>query len=163
MRFCGRDISKNLWLKIRPCVLALIALSAVILFTVAGASKRMARASGSEAAAPAMKRSASVVLRKESGSKHLETELITINPTGFEPKEITRPKGEFILAVDNRSGLGEVFLQLERALPGDHLKDVRVSRKQLDWRERVDLDPGRYLLTEANHPGWACSITITAN
>src|SRR5258707_9850968 len=37
----------------------------------------------------------------------IEVELITVRPTGFEPKEITRPPGRFLLGVDNKSGLDE--------------------------------------------------------
>src|SRR6266508_4488481 len=37
----------------------------------------------------------------------IESELITITPRGFEPKEITRPTGEFLLVINNRSGLEE--------------------------------------------------------
>ena len=43
-------------------------------------------------------------------SPQLETELVTITPTGFQPGEITRSQGRFMLAVDNRSGLDEVDL-----------------------------------------------------
>lgn len=93
----------------------------------------------------------------------LEVELITITPAGFEPKEISRLKGPFLLAVENRSGLEDVLLRLDRATGGDRLKEVRVNRKKLDWRDQVDLTPGHYVLMEANHPGWTCGITITPN
>lgn|SRR5262249_22618582 len=91
----------------------------------------------------------------------LRAELITITPRGFEPAEITRPKGRFLLAVDNRSGLDEVTLRLDR-VAGNRLHEVRVPRKELDWSEVFDLNPGQYVLTEANNPRWACRFTITA-
>jgi len=37
----------------------------------------------------------------------VQAELITVTPTGFEPSELTRPKGRFLLAIDNQSGLDE--------------------------------------------------------
>jgi hypothetical protein len=99
----------------------------------------------------------------QGNSKHqaLEAEIVTLRPFGFEPAEIARPKGRFILMVDNRSGLGDMDLQLNRET-GNHLHAVKVSKEQLDWNDEFDLSPGRYVLTEAGHPEWSCWITITA-
>ena len=91
----------------------------------------------------------------------MEAEGITIRPTGFEPAEIKRDIGEFFLVVHNRSWLGEVELRLDQEA-GNRLHDVRVRREKLDWGSPLDLHPGRYVLTEANHPGWACHIIVTA-
>ncbi|MFY9570201.1 MAG: hypothetical protein WAV20_02210 [Blastocatellia bacterium] len=90
----------------------------------------------------------------------IQVETITIRRTGIEPTEITRPAGRFLLAVYKRSGQDEVSLRLDR-IGGNRLRDVRVARETLDWRTVEDLNPGNYVLTEANHPGWACRITIT--
>lgn len=94
--------------------------------------------------------------------ERIEAEIITIRPTGFEPGEIKRPKGRFLLSVDNRSGLEEVSLRLDQER-GNRQREARVQRDKLDWRELVDLPPGRYTLTEANHPDWACFIIISEN
>ena len=69
-----------------------------------------------------------------SQGQRLESELITIRPTGFEPTEIIRPKGPFVLAVENRSGLREVDFQLafER---GERVFRVSRSWEHLDWYE----------------------------
>ena len=93
-------------------------------------------------------------------SPQLETELVTVTPTGFEPAEITRPQGRFMLAVDNRSGLEEVELYMERETAGR--VNVALSRKgELAWRETVDFPPGVYILRAANDESWRCRITIT--
>ncbi len=90
----------------------------------------------------------------------LETEIVTITPTGFEPAEITRPQGRFMLAVDNRSGLDDVDLYLERETAGR--VNVPLSRKgKLAWRETVHFPPGHYVLRAANDQSWRCAITIT--
>ena len=91
----------------------------------------------------------------------MESELITITPHGFEPREITRPKGRFLLMVDNRSGVAATSLQLTREA-GARTHEMRVPREAPNWSDVVDLQPGRYLLTETDHPRWACRITITA-
>lgn len=93
--------------------------------------------------------------------ERLEAELITIRPTGFEPASITRPRGKFLLAVNNRTGLDEVSLQLD-SQAGARQDSVRLSRKHHGWRKLVDLPPGRYVLRETNHPDWVCHITISA-
>jgi hypothetical protein len=90
----------------------------------------------------------------------LETELITITPTGFDPAEMTRPQGRVILEVDNRSGLEEVEIRLDRS-NGVREKEVRVHRTTLDWSGEVTLRPGIYVLREAGHPDWVCNVTIT--
>ena len=90
----------------------------------------------------------------------LETELVTITPSGFEPAEITRPQGRFMLAVDNRSGLEDVDLYLERETAGR--VNVAFSRKgKLAWRDTFDFPPGVYILRAANDESWRCAITIT--
>lgn len=92
-------------------------------------------------------------------TERIEAEVITIRPTGFEPREITRPEGLFLLAVENRSGLQTVQLRLDSAA-GARVRDVQMPRSKHDWSEGFDLPPGTYVLTEAYHPEWLCSITI---
>jgi hypothetical protein len=87
--------------------------------------------------------------------------LITIRPTGFDPREVVNAKGKFLLSVDNRSGLEVVNLQLDTE-QGNRLHTKRVPRENLDFREIVNLNPGTYLLKEANHPDWVCRIQITS-
>lgn len=100
----------------------------------------------------------------QSGSPNREplaVELIILRPHGFEPREITRRLGRFMLVVNNRSGLKEMSLRLLRDT-GNHLHEERVPRESLNWKKPVDLPPGHYILTDTNHPEWNCSITITA-
>lgn len=92
--------------------------------------------------------------------ERIEAELVTIRPTGFDPVEIRRPRGRFILAVNNRSGIHELDLRLDREM-GARQHEVRLPRGRPGWKKIVDLPPGRYILTEANHPNWICRITIT--
>jgi hypothetical protein len=103
----------------------------------------------------------SAAAQGNSSHKALEAEIVTIRPFGFEPAEISRPHGRFILMVDNRSGIGDVELQLNRET-GAHLHQVRVPRAEQDWNDVFDLPPGQYVLREAGHPEWSCRITITA-
>ncbi len=89
----------------------------------------------------------------------MESELITVTPHGFEPREITRPPGAFLLLIDNRSGLNTVNPRL--TLDTLDVLDLTIPREQPDWSDVLNLQPGVYLLTETGHPGWLCRVTIT--
>jgi len=90
----------------------------------------------------------------------LQAELVTITSAGLEPAEITRPPGRFLFAIDNRSGMDEVDLYLERETGGR--VNVPLSRRgRLAWRETLDLTPGTYLLRASHDESWHCRITIT--
>jgi hypothetical protein len=91
----------------------------------------------------------------------IQAELLTITPTGFEPSELSRPRGKFLLAIDNRSGLDEVEFYFERETGGR--VDVPLSRRgKLAWRDIIDLTPGTYILRATNDQSWRCRLTITA-
>lgn len=104
--------------------------------------------------------SAKPVRAQQEGSD-LQAEIITITPRGFEPVEITRPAGRFILMLDNHSELEEVIFRLDQE-GGARLYEVALPREQAEWSEVIDLQPGTYLLTEAAHADWLARITITA-
>lgn len=91
----------------------------------------------------------------------MEVELVTVGRHGFDRSAITRRKGRFLLAVDNRSGLEAIDLQLVRE-NGNRDREMKVHKRKPDWKGLVDLPPGSYKLTEAGHPDWVCRITITA-
>jgi len=90
-----------------------------------------------------------------------ESEIITVTPHGFEPRALTRPAGRFLLLIDNRSGLPE-FSPALSLLGGIQVRTMQIPREQPNWSDIVDLPPGTYVLTEANHSRWLCRITITA-
>jgi hypothetical protein len=101
-----------------------------------------------------------IALGSDKPTRYIGNVLITARHTGFEPSEINRPAGPVFLSVQNRSGYHEVALRLDRET-GGRLFDVRVPRSKLDWQNVVHLQPGRYVLTDAYHPDWSCTITVT--
>lgn len=98
-------------------------------------------------------------LQQQQRQERLETELITLQPTGFEPNEIQRPEGAFILGVDNRSGVEAIELRVVRA-NGQRLSVLESRKRKSSWREVIDLAPGQYVLSEASRPDWTCTVTI---
>lgn len=91
----------------------------------------------------------------------LEVENIILTRFGFEPNSITRSSAEFLLSVENRSPLGDIELHLDR-VAGFRLHQQQVAKERPDWRDFFTLEPGDYVLSEANHPDWVCKIRITA-
>ena len=106
----------------------------------------------------------------------MEVEIVTLGPDGFEPSQITRSSGVFLLAVDNRAEVEKLKLRLnpvstdgmsngkpsEVRVQEPSLLDVTVPKEKRNLDQFVDLPPGNYVLTEAAHPDWVCRITITA-
>jgi len=98
---------------------------------------------------------------KESEIKAVK---ITIRSDGFEPSEIEYPAKPFLLAVDNQSSLETMQLQLHRlsgSNQAEKVRELKLSLKNVSKRQIVDLQPGKYKLTETTHPEWECLITIT--
>jgi hypothetical protein len=115
---------------------------------------------GSTKTLPEIVKAAAASMVPQRRRADIQAELITIVPHGFEPEELTRPRGRFLLMIDNRSGLESVALGLTRE-GGPRVREMRIPREGPDWSEVVDPEPGRYLLSEANHSDWVCVITIT--
>jgi uncharacterized cupredoxin-like copper-binding protein len=92
----------------------------------------------------------------------LETQRITLTPMGFEPAEVTRPAGRFLLAIKDRSGQGDSRFVLRRST-GEQLREFRVAGtpRKHEWREVVNLPPGRYLLSDGDNPEHVCHLLLT--
>lgn len=91
----------------------------------------------------------------------VEAEVITILPTGFQPSQITRPRGRFLLLIDNRSDADDLTFRLD-SLAGEKLREMRQTKEQKIVRQLEDLPPGEFLLTAAGgFEKWVCRITIT--
>jgi hypothetical protein len=88
-----------------------------------------------------------------------EIELVTVRPAGFEPSEITRPKGAFVLFLDDRSGKEHSSLVLQR-LNGERLRAINLERKKSNWNDVVNLSPGTYVLQDGSNAELRCQITI---
>ena len=88
----------------------------------------------------------------------LEVELITLRANGFEPLRISRPKGPFVLILEDRSGNNSSSFALQR-VNGERLRDVPTSRMKYEWHDVMNLAPGDYLLTNTNSNS-NCQITI---
>jgi hypothetical protein len=103
---------------------------------------------------------AKIAAQSDSPDKRIGAEVIILRPNGFEPAQITRPNGMFLLAIDNQTGLKDVTLRLERA-NGVREAEVQLPGHRVRWRKRVNLSPGDYVVKVAGHPEWVCRLAIT--
>lgn len=87
---------------------------------------------------------------------------VMLRAGGFVPREISRPVGEYVLSVNDQSGMPGLELRLERD-KGERMHESKLSRHKPYWRQLLRLTPGTYLITEVNHPEWVCRIIVTAN
>ena len=130
--------------KPRPAMLvAFIALTFVVTATIV-----IGRGSPSGAAAT-----------NPNNDRPIEVEIVTLRPWGFEPAQITRPPGPFLLAVDNHSELDQIDVSLD-VEAGPKLHALGLSKGKTKWRQKLVLTPGTYRLNEASHPEWSCLITV---
>lgn len=88
-----------------------------------------------------------------------EVQVVDLGRSGFAPKEIRRPPGKHYLMVRNRTGLDNIDLRLERD-KGEKLKQVPLNKHNRNSLDLIELTPGTYNLTEANHPSWILRITV---
>jgi len=82
---------------------------------------------------------------------------IELGSNGFTPNEVHHAPGTFAIAVENNTLSGEYTLKL-KAEDGTVLNEVRVQKGSSAWT--VNLQTGRYTLTEVNHSQWTCSIVV---
>ena len=90
----------------------------------------------------------------------VEAELLVLRSEGFQPREIRRPQGRFLLMVQNFSSEEEVSFTLTHE-SGSSVKQLQMPKRQSKVKDYLNLPPGRYVLAEASHPEWNCAITIT--
>lgn len=133
----------------------------LIVLLLLSATLILARFKAQEERAATQEQAGTPSSAQDPRQEQLEAELVTITPTGFEPGEITRPQGRFLFAIDNRSGLEEVEMYLERET-GARVRSSFTRKGRLAWREVLDLSPGTYILRAANDESWRCRITLTA-
>jgi hypothetical protein len=86
---------------------------------------------------------------------------IALRMNGFNPQEITRPAGNYLISVTDLTGLPDLTFTLNRE-NGEQVHKTKVQKEKRTWRERVRLTPGDYVLSVTELPELTCRITITA-
>jgi hypothetical protein len=94
-------------------------------------------------------------LQQRSGEE-LRVLLFELRPYGFVPQEITVTPGKYLIVLENRSGKKGLTFRFD-CESGPRLAESRAPR---DWKARVTLAPGTYLLSEANESSWTSRIHV---
>ena len=84
--------------------------------------------------------------------------LFELRPAGFIPTETEVSAGNYMLLLQNRSGIRELNFTLEHESQG---RVAASDQQRRDWTKRIQLGPGTYILSEANHPEWRAVIRVT--
>jgi|GEM_PF-2033417 len=127
-----------------PALIAGLVVS-VLLITVSGHSSK--------------KVTGSVLTPQGKKDQKLEIEAVTITPEGFEPQQLERTAGPFILSVTNQSGVDALNVRIETE-QHDRFREKTLPLITPYWRERIDPPKGKYIITEENHPEWTLTLII---
>jgi hypothetical protein len=148
------NIGAGIFLSKKSLLLSAVGLLAALSF----AHERTKSPTTSESKA---QQAASIIpLSVRSSTARIEVEALTLRTTGFEPAQVTRPQGRFMLAVDNRTEIPDLEFRLNQ--PNQNpVSAKKMLGRELRWRQLLDLPPGQYILTELNHPRWRAQIKIT--
>lgn len=90
----------------------------------------------------------------------ITVETITLTPLGFEPNQIERAAGRFLLGIDNRIIREEFSFEILRE-NGHKAHKLKIEKGQIRLRKLLNLTEGRYVLRAVDHPEWTCTIVIS--
>jgi hypothetical protein len=82
---------------------------------------------------------------------------IELSNNGFTPSEVQHAPGSFAIAVENNTLSTEYKLVL-KAEDGTVLSEVQIQKGSSAWT--VNLQTGKYTLTEINHQQWVCHVVV---
>jgi hypothetical protein len=142
---------------------ALLISAAVILVIAAGAhSQLIGRYAGVESpAATAIAPIAVPAILDQAGEAGSEVKLVllALRPEGFETSEMQLDPGDYVFIIGNRTGLRDVSVRLDREGIG-RIATAMVGGKQKDWKQRIKLTTGVYVVTANDNPNWTCRIVV---
>lgn len=84
---------------------------------------------------------------------------IRMLPDRMEPAQVTVAPGPIIILVQNRSSAPNVTIALDQT-GGSRLNSASMQPSQHHSLQSYFLTQGTYVLSEAHHPGWTCTITV---
>ena len=89
---------------------------------------------------------------------------LTLRPAGFESSEITTRPGTLALTVRNRTFLPDLTVRLEREEGSGRqpVKSTLLDLSRPDWRDRLVVTPGTYVISVDGHPDWQAKLIVTA-
>lgn len=101
---------------------------------------------------------------QEASPQRVRVLELALRPHGFDAESITVPEGPLRLVINNRAGLKELSLRLEKQERGvtTALRQEQHARsKGVPWTHALTLTPGTYVLRDLRHARWVCEIVVT--
>ena len=89
---------------------------------------------------------------------NIQVETFTLGFDGFEPKQIDRRPGPFVLGINNYTRSRASF-ELVRE-DGNRVHEIKWPSGQTRYRKLMNLPAGDYRLRDVNHPDWTARIII---
>ena len=97
--------------------------------------------------------------QSQEASPEVKLILIALRPEGFETNEMQLEPGDYLFIIGNRTGLQNVNVRLDRD-GNERIDAASVGGRQRDWKKRLKLSPGVYVLTANDNPDWICRIVV---
>lgn len=144
------------WRRGAPAALLVIA---VAVAAVAAVSARAWLTPHLAAMKPARVVAPEGVMRDDPPPLPADVTLTTLNPSGFEPSEITHEAGRFRIVVQNKSGEAQLDLRLDGEGSSRWAERHALGEVQ-GWIAEVELAAGTYTITDSHHPEWVCHLTV---
>jgi hypothetical protein len=86
---------------------------------------------------------------------------LSLTAAGWSRRRSIGGVGKFLLTVnDHRSNKTRQLTPRLGRESGEHVRDIEMLREVTDQAEGLELQAGKYVLTEVNHPAWSCSIVV---
>jgi hypothetical protein len=142
---------------------AILILAAVLLLVIAASHSNFAGSNASlenvpANAIPPVDISSSVGQSGEVGPE-FKLVLLALRPEGFDTNEMHLEAGEYVFIIGNRTGLREVSIRLDRE-GKEQVAAATVGGRPRDWKQRLKLTPGSYVVTANDNPDWTCRIVV---
>ncbi|HEX6649995.1 MAG TPA: hypothetical protein VF075_10655 [Pyrinomonadaceae bacterium] len=100
----------------------------------------------------------SQLAQSDEAGPEMKLVLLGITPQGFDSNEMHLDAGEYVFIVGNRTGLKEINVRLERE--GKERVSAATLRRRGNWKQRLKLTPGTYLVSADDNPDWICRIVV---
>jgi hypothetical protein len=85
--------------------------------------------------------------------------LLALLPHGFETSEMQLDAGDYLFIVGNRTGLKEVDVRVDRE-GKERLAAGTVGGRSRNWKQRLKLTPGSYVVSADGNPEWSCRLVV---
>ena len=103
--------------------------------------------------------SAIPILQSDELTSDVKLVLLALRPEGFETSEIQLAAGEYVFIIGNRTGMKEINVRLDRE-QRESLVAATLRGRQKDWKQRLKLTPGTYVVRANDNPDWTCRIVV---